>query len=132
MLKLFLACSVASLCALYPGRASAGDADTHPCKADIEKLCKGEKGHEGLHRCLHEHESELSDACKAHVAEMKEKMKEKKEEVMAACKGDVDKLCPGVQPGGGAIRKCLHEHKDQVSDSCKATMRPGHGADKMK
>ena len=37
----------------------------------------------------------------------------------AACQGDVQKLCSGVQPGGGRIINCLVQHKDSVSDACK-------------
>jgi hypothetical protein len=37
----------------------------------------------------------------------------------AACETDIQKLCPGVQPGGGRIFACLKQHKDQVSDVCK-------------
>ncbi len=37
----------------------------------------------------------------------------------AACDTDIQKLCPGVQPGGGRILTCLKQHKDQVSDVCK-------------
>ena len=39
--------------------------------------------------------------------------------VRAACETDAQKLCAGVQPGGGRIVACLREHKDQVSDGCK-------------
>jgi hypothetical protein len=39
--------------------------------------------------------------------------------VRDACQADVQKLCPGVQPGGGRIVACLKEHKDDVSDGCK-------------
>ena len=37
----------------------------------------------------------------------------------AACETDIQKLCSGVQPGGGRIFACLKQHKDQVSDGCK-------------
>jgi hypothetical protein len=37
----------------------------------------------------------------------------------AACDTDIQKLCAGVQPGGGRILACLKQHKDQVSDGCK-------------
>lgn len=40
-------------------------------------------------------------------------------DVRTACMSDVQKLCTGVQPGGGRIVACLKEHKDQVSDGCK-------------
>src|ERR1022692_2368532 len=37
----------------------------------------------------------------------------------AACAEDAQKLCAGVQPGGGRIVACLKEHKDSLSDRCK-------------
>jgi len=37
----------------------------------------------------------------------------------AACKSDVDKLCPGIQPGGGRIIACLKQNEAQVSAACK-------------
>jgi hypothetical protein len=36
-----------------------------------------------------------------------------------ACADDAQKLCAGVQPGGGRVLACLKEHKDQLSDRCK-------------
>ena len=39
--------------------------------------------------------------------------------IRAACAGDAQKLCEGVQPGGGRIVACLKEHKDSLSDGCK-------------
>ena len=40
-------------------------------------------------------------------------------EIRAACAEDAQKLCAGVQPGGGRIIACLKEHKDSLSDQCK-------------
>ena len=39
--------------------------------------------------------------------------------IRAACAEDAQKLCAGVQPGGGRIVACLKEHKDALSDRCK-------------
>ena len=36
-----------------------------------------------------------------------------------ACRADVQKLCKGVQPGGGRIVACLKQHESEVSPGCK-------------
>jgi Cysteine rich repeat len=36
-----------------------------------------------------------------------------------ACKPDVDRLCPGIQPGGGRIVACLKQNDAQLSAACK-------------
>jgi hypothetical protein len=40
-------------------------------------------------------------------------------EVRAACAGDVQRLCAGVQPGGGRLVACLKQHQQEVSPGCK-------------
>ena len=49
--------------------------------------------------------------------------KEAVEAARTACETDVQKLCTGVQPGGGRILACLKQHKDQVSDGCKQAVQ---------
>ena len=39
--------------------------------------------------------------------------------VAAACKADVEKLCPGVTPGDGKIKACMKEHRKELSTDCK-------------
>src|SRR5262245_30513848 len=39
--------------------------------------------------------------------------------IRAACAADAQRLCAGVQQGGGRIVACLKEHKDSLSDGCK-------------
>jgi hypothetical protein len=46
----------------------------------------------------------------------------------AACGTDIQKLCAGVQPGGGRILACLKQHKEQVSDGCKQAVAKATGA----
>ena len=44
--------------------------------------------------------------------------------LMGYCKPDVERLCPGVQMGGGRIIKCLKAHKNEMSVGCaKAIMK---------
>jgi hypothetical protein len=37
---------------------------------------------------------------------------------MKYCKADYERLCPGVQPGGGRILGCLKAHKEEISIGC--------------
>ncbi|MGA2536646.1 MAG: cysteine rich repeat-containing protein [Terracidiphilus sp.] len=39
--------------------------------------------------------------------------------IRSGCADDAQRLCAGVQPGGGRIVACLKEHKDSLSDRCK-------------
>jgi hypothetical protein len=36
-----------------------------------------------------------------------------------ACREDVQKLCAGVEHGGGKIRECLAGQIDKLSDACR-------------
>ena len=44
-----------------------------------------------------------------------------------ACASDVQRLCAGVQPGGGRVLACLKQHKDEVSDGCKQAVLAAMG-----
>jgi hypothetical protein len=46
----------------------------------------------------------------------------------AGCAADAQKLCAGVQPGGGRILACLKEHKDALSDQCKQAAAQATGS----
>lgn len=35
------------------------------------------------------------------------------------CMADAARLCPDVQPGGGAQIQCLKAHKEELSPACK-------------
>jgi hypothetical protein len=43
--------------------------------------------------------------------------------VVEACKADVEKLCPGVQPGEGRIAACLKGKHRQMTDGCKTAIK---------
>jgi cysteine rich repeat protein len=36
-----------------------------------------------------------------------------------ACKADLEKACPGIEPGQGRILACLEGKTDQLSQACK-------------
>ena len=87
-----------------------------PCRADVEKLCKGvQPGHGGIMACLAKNEDALSPACK----EVRGKAKQKMREARGACWNDIQTLCRDVKPGQGGILRCLQEKDAQVSPECK-------------
>jgi len=100
------------------------------CKADIDALCASScKSDEGqvcggaVLRCLTERRDEIkSDACKQEVVYF-EKMEvtDFRNDVIlaAACRADVEKHCPDVEPGEGRVHECLRGKRDQLSDSCR-------------
>lgn len=51
--------------------------------------------------------------------------------VATACKEDTEKLCAGVEHGGGKVRACLDANKDKASPACQqalASHQPGSGS----
>ncbi|MFA5975232.1 MAG: cysteine rich repeat-containing protein [Elusimicrobiota bacterium] len=91
------------------------------CRDDMEKLCPGVKGKESR-QCLNQHEAELSAACKQNIAEVKERVKERADEVKKVCQADVQKFCSDVKPGEGRIVHCLKAHAPDLSAACRKEM----------
>jgi len=53
------------------------------------------------------------------------------------CSQDIERFCPGVQPGQGRYRSCLRQHESELSPAClehyKATKkRVGKGASQVR
>ena len=131
-MKTVIVCAVSLL---FAGLASAQEAPAAPkaekpklstgaCKDEVQKFCKdAEKGKIG--DCLKQHEADLSDGCKAGMKDRAErKHKEAREKVKDACKGDVEKLCKDSEKG--KVGECLKQHKDELSDDCKAAREKMH------
>lgn len=41
----------------------------------------------------------------------------------SACKADIERLCPDVEPGQGRIKDCLMSHKEAMSAGCIDALR---------
>jgi hypothetical protein len=118
--------------ALSPA-ARADDA----CAADRQRLCAAAQGPAKM-QCMKAHEAELSDACKAQRATVKQAAVE----VHADCQADVGRLCQGVPAAGGQIHACLKTHAAELSPPCqqaignmqavKEQIHPGCHADAAK
>lgn len=83
----------------------------HPCKADREKFCGGEKWKDGAGQCLDQHLAELSAQCKSKVETWK---------TNHPCFEDRMKFCKDLKGHGGGLGKCMKEHESELSASCKA------------
>lgn len=42
--------------------------------------------------------------------------------LMQTCRGDYDRLCSGVKPGGGRVVACLQSNASQLSAACARAM----------
>lgn len=42
--------------------------------------------------------------------------------LMQICRGDYDRLCSGVTPGGGRILACLQSHANELGPACAQAM----------
>jgi len=92
---------------------------TDPCSADIQQLCKDiQPGGGRIAACLKEHNQELSQACKGHIANLEGNIRL----FAKACKGDIQKYCKGIKPGGGRLIFCLKDHEPDLSDACRTLL----------
>lgn len=39
------------------------------------------------------------------------------------CRADIQRLCPGEEPGGGRIKECLKKHKEEMSVGCAKALQ---------
>ncbi len=94
------------------GSVATADAQ-NACAPDRARLCGDAKG-PARAQCMKAHESELSPACQAQRGTIKQMV----QEVHKDCQPDVQRLCQGVQRGGGRIRACLVAHAAELSPAC--------------
>ncbi len=112
-----------SMTMLLPFSLKAEEKGGGACKDDVQKFCKDvQPGGGRIIKCLKEHESELSEGCKQQQAAKKEARKEKREEIKAACKDDVQKFCKDVKPGDGRIINCLKQNESSLSSACQGEL----------
>jgi Cysteine rich repeat len=58
----------------------------------------------------------------AHAQHVSPQMRSEAMSLMQVCRGDYDRLCGGVQPGGGRILACLQSHAGALSAACGQAM----------
>jgi hypothetical protein len=129
--KSFYLVSIACLLLLWTiafNRATFAD-ELNPCSADIEKFCKDATQGRPLLKCLEQHESQLSNACKefekglegARVESREAKLQQMR--LRFACREDVIKFCNDTNLGSDGILPCLKEHASDLSASCREVIK---------
>ena len=104
--------------AVTTGASAAQNAK--PCAEDAAKLCQGmQPGGGRVAKCLKEHSSELSPACRDSMAKTKARARAKAKSFKQACGQDARKFCKDEKRGGGRIMKCLTQHQNELSPACK-------------
>lgn len=129
---------VFSSCALLPlaaaGEGGKGENPFAACEEDKARLCSGA---ERVAECMIAHEKEVSWECRAVLEKKKAHMGKKgaKGKTGAwACAADKERLCSGVEWGGGRAVACLLENEAELSKECRAeaARKKGKGEKKPK
>ena len=111
---------------LAPGAGQAADeADRadDPCADDLRQFCPNVKPGSGrVVDCLQSNEPRLSVACRARLDANAQKAKAYILEFGRSCRMDVDRYCPGVDPGGGRVLGCLRQHQLELTPTCQGEM----------
>lgn len=88
------------------------------CQSDVLKYCGRPSADQT--ECLLDHQQDISDLCYDALKRGLSSGAAKPTESQGnqACQADVEKLCRGVQPGGGRISDCLLDNQKSLSDAC--------------
>lgn len=109
---------------LAPVAASAQGAGAQACNGDLQRFCAGaQQGGGQVAQCLTAHQDQLSPGCRDFLSRLRASGRS----TFSACRGDVRRLCPGIQPGGGRIIGCISAKRDQLSPGCASALNEASG-----
>jgi len=118
-----------AVAALVLGAALAAPAQmaAGPCTTDVQALCPHAGRGGARFRCLLDHESELSPACRDHLKQRQAQRSARRAQVRAACREEIDRWCAIATPGEGGMLGCLRRKADELSPACREAL-PERGA----
>ena len=110
--------------AFQPAAYKGGKGGERVCQEDAKKFCSDVRPGGGrIYNCLTSHNAELAPACRDRLAEAKARY----DEFVKACKGDADKYCKSIPPGGGRVLSCLKGRESDLTADCKAQFQRARG-----
>lgn len=109
--------SIISAAFLAPASVGYSAYKVKACQAEIQRYCPESSD---VSKCLDEHISKLSPACKKAHAEKKKETDRLTARVWKDCLGDIQARCEGVPQSG--IVDCLREHEADLQPKCRATI----------
>ncbi|HZX97689.1 MAG TPA: cysteine rich repeat-containing protein [Myxococcales bacterium] len=90
------------------------------CANDVWQYCRDVAPGAGRIRvCLWSRWNDLSSTCRDKAAEVAEKT----EALQQQCAADMERVCPGMKPGGGLIYMCLKAQESRISSGCRSALR---------
>jgi hypothetical protein len=90
------------------------------CREEVKKICAGIKPGDGqLKQCVEANRDKFTPACQERMS----RAAEGRGAAVQACKDDVQKLCAGVEHGGGQLHQCLQKNEAQLSEGCRASLK---------
>lgn len=105
---------------LLAGEPNVMDWNRSACNADIKRYCGDIKPGEGrIPACLKAHDDKISQPCKKELMIMGKETRDKIHAFHKACGADIQKFCGNVRAGGGRIKDCLRQHKNDLSEACQ-------------
>jgi hypothetical protein len=91
-----------------------------PCTDDIKLFCSGiHAGGGRVAACLREHAPQLGPACSAKLQADVTAVRRFIQDFGRACRADVERYCPAIDPGGGRVVACLRQHLVDISTPCQ-------------
>lgn len=114
--KIFIPAAVFCLVFSLSAYVGASADNTKPCAAEIEKYCKDSSA---VGKCLEDHLSDLSPACKEAHTKKKQEMQQMTK-VKDDCLSDIQAKCQGVARGG--ILDCLRKNEADLQPQCRSSL----------
>jgi hypothetical protein len=71
---------------------------------------------------MREHAAELGPACREKREADTARVRRLIQDFGLACRQDVDRYCPGVEPGAGRVLGCLAQHQVEISTPCQGLL----------